>query len=104
MYGEGHNQIGHKDLVSNMTAKDFRYTTKGDTLYAFVLDWPKGKKPVAFPFLTEMNDRISQVQSVELLGHGGDLKWENNSDGLTVWFPKDKPCNFAYALKVEFKK
>jgi len=38
-----------------------------------------------------MNTRISEVVSVELLGHKGKLKWNNHSDGLQVYFPKEKP-------------
>ena len=105
MYGEGRNEIGHHDLESKMTAKDFRYTTKGDVLYAFVLDWPRyGRNPVVFPNLVKMNTRISEVASVQLLGHDGELKWENHGDGLHVTFPKEKPCDYAYALKITFKK
>ena len=103
MYGEGHNEIGHKDLVSSMTAKDFRYTTKGDTLYAFVLDWPKGNRnPVVFPNLVAMNQRISAITEVSLLGYDGELKWENHGDGLHVYFPNIKPCEYAYTLKIGF--
>ena len=103
MYGEGHNEIGHKDLVSSMTAKDFRYTTKGDALYAFVLDWPKGNRnPVVFPNLVAMNQRISTITQVSLLGHDGELKWENHGDGLHVYFPNKKPCEYAYTLKIGF--
>ena len=105
MFGEGHNEIGHKDLESPMTAKDFRYTTKGDTLYALVLDWPKGRlNPVVFPNLVKMNTRITEIVDVQLLGHDGPLEWENHGDGLHVTFPEEKPCDYAYALKVTFKK
>ncbi|MDA9589506.1 hypothetical protein N9R65_01790 [Opitutales bacterium] len=52
-----------------------------------MLDWPTAKK-----------------KPVELLGHDGELKWENHDDGLHVTFPKEKPCDFAYALKITFKK
>ncbi|MEC8405535.1 MAG: alpha-L-fucosidase [Verrucomicrobiota bacterium] len=103
MYGEGHNKIGHKDLVSSMTAKDFRYTPKGDALYAFVLDWPKGNRnPVVFPNLVAMNQRIGAITQVSLLGHDGELKWENHGDGLHVYFPNKKPCDYAYTLKIGF--
>ncbi len=31
-----------------------------------------------------------------LLGHQGDIKWEQHPDGLRVWFPPKKPkcCDF----------
>jgi alpha-L-fucosidase len=51
-----------------------------------------------------MNTRITEVASVELLGHDGELKWEIHDDGLHVTFPKKKPCDYAYALKITFKK
>ena len=46
------------------------------------------------------NQRIGEIKSVELLGHGSDLKWEHHLDGLRVWFPKERPCQFAYCLKI----
>ena len=105
MYGEGHNEIGHKDLESPMTSKDIRYTTKGDVLYAFVLDWPNAKKkPVTLQNLVKMNTRITEVATVEMLGHDGELIWENHGDGLQITFPKEKPCDYAYAFKITFKK
>ena len=35
-----------------------------------------------------------------MLGHDGDLQWEHHLDGLRVTFPKEKPCDFAYGLKI----
>jgi alpha-L-fucosidase len=105
MYGEGKEEIGAHDLESSLTSRDIRYTTKGDTLYALVMDWPKAKKkPVVLTNITAMNTRITEVVSVELLGHKGELEWGNHGDGLQVWFPKDKPCEHAFALKIGFKK
>jgi hypothetical protein len=69
------------------------------------MDWPTAKKkPVTLPNLTAMNTRISEVISGELLGHEGELKWGNHGDGLQIWFPKDQPCEHAYALEIGFKK
>lgn len=103
MHGEGHNEIGHKDLESPMGSRDFRYTTKGDKLYAFVLGWPNAKrKPVVFPNLVKTNTRIGEITHVELLGYEGELEWYNHGDGLQVYFPKEKPCNYAYALKISY--
>ena len=103
MHGEGHNEIGHDDLKSPMGSRDFRYTTKDKKLYAFVLAWPNAKKkPVVFPNLVKTNTRIGKITNVELLGHKGDLQWHNHGDGLQVYFPQEKPCNYAYALKIYF--
>lgn len=102
MYGEGPTkEIPHKIIESPFTRRDIRYTTKDETLYAFVLDWPGTRKPVVFPYLTAMNTEIKQIESVELLGHEGDLDWEKDPDGLRVNFPKERPCQFAYVLKIK---
>jgi len=104
-YGEGKGTIGAHDLESSLTSKDIRYTTKGDVLYAFVMDWPKAKKkPVTLTFITEMNAKVGKVKSVELLGYNGKLEWKADPDGLMVTFPKEKPCEYAYCLKIQFEK
>ena len=105
MFGEGKNRIDPHDLESTLTFRDFRYTTKDGALYAFVMEWPKKHQtPILLPNLTIMNQRISAITSVELLGHDDSIEWENHGDGLHVTFPKKKPCDHAYALKIRFAK
>ena len=60
------------------------------------------RKPVVFPNLVKTNTRIGEITHVELLGYEGELEWYNHGDGLQVYFPKEKPCNYAYALKISF--
>ena len=103
MYGEGKTEMPHKTIESPFTFKDIRYTTKGEYLYAFVLDWP-GKRNVEMAFLAPGNHRIGKIKSVELLGCDGEIKWEHHPDGLRVWFPKEKPCDFAYGLKIHLPR
>ena len=100
LYGEGPTEIPHKVIESPCMWKDIRYTTKGNTLYVFVLDWPRQKKPVIFGMLAEMNYLVGKITSVELLGHEGKLDWQQTPDGLAVRFPKERPCEFAHALKI----
>jgi len=64
-----------------------------------VLDWP-GKRTVEMQFLAPGNRRIGKIQSVELLGHKGNIDWEHHPDGLRVNFPQKKPCDFACCLKI----
>lgn len=99
LYGEGKTEMPHKTIDSPFTFKDIRYTTKGEYLYAFVLDWP-GKRTVEMAFLAPGNHQIGTIRSVTLLGHDGPIRWEHHPDGLRVWFPKEKPCDFAYGLKI----
>ena len=103
-FGEGPTQIPHKTIESPCTWKDIRYTVKGDYLYIFVLDWPGHRRDLVFGMLAPTNYRIGRIESVELLGHRGPIQWEQAPDGLTVRFPEQKPCDFAYALKVLLPK
>lgn len=103
MFGEGKTVMPHKTIESPFTYRDIRYTTKGEYLYAFVLDWPNNKT-VVMEFLAPANYRIGKIKSVELLGYKGKLKWEHHPDGLRIDFPKEKPCEFAYCLKIHLPR
>jgi alpha-L-fucosidase len=76
---------------------DFRFTTKGKTLYAIDVKWPENGQGVIPSFGTA----IGKVKKVTMLGHKGDLAFTQDDGGLKVTFPTDKPCDFAYSLKVE---
>lgn len=105
MFGEGKtNEIPHHVIESPYTSKDIRYTAKGDILYALVLDWPNNGREVIMEHLSPGNSRIAPVASVSLVGYEGVLEWRQNGDGLEVKFPKEKPCEFAYALKITFSE
>ena len=105
-FGEGKvNEIPHFVEESPFTYRDVRYTVKGDYLYAFVLKWPPNNKEyVEFALLAPGNRRISGIQSVEMLGHTGDLVWERHPDGLRVTFPAERPTDFAHCLKIHLEQ
>ncbi|TWT85135.1 Alpha-L-fucosidase [Planctomycetes bacterium CA13] len=105
-FGEGHtNEIPHFVVKSPFKSKDIRYTTKGEYLYAFVLDWPGKNQPyVEMALLSPGNYRIGKIESVEMLGHDGEIQWEPHPDGLRVFFPEEKPCDFAYCFKIHLPK
>jgi len=81
------------------TAKDIRFTTRGDTLYAAVMNWP-GDAPVTIMSLAKGQPVQGKVKKVELLGHAGPLKFTQDAEGLKVTFPPEKPCDFVFALKI----
>lgn len=86
----------------NTTAEDIRFTTKGNDLYAIVLDWPAGGK-LTIKTLGE-GTKISGggVDSVEMLG-AGPVEWTRDADGLTIGLPSEKPCDYAYSFKIKVK-
>ncbi|MGQ1787639.1 alpha-L-fucosidase [Saccharicrinis sp. GN24d3] len=109
-FGEGPTEVtnpGHhgqgKDkgnLIPKYTAKDIRFTQNGKNLYAIVLDWPG--EELIIRTLGSMGKLFpGDIKSVCILGSKEDLKWEQTIDGLKVTMPKEKPCDFAYVVKIE---
>ena len=80
------------------TAKEIRFTTKGDTLFAILMAWP-GERAVITSLGTSETLK-GEVQRVELLGHKGNLKFTRDSGGLQVEMPTQQPCEYAFALKI----
>ncbi len=104
IYGEGDTEVieGHLSERKNAdnTYKDVRFTTKGETLYAIVMDWPEDSKKRIHslkkgnPYLTK------EITSIQLLGHDGDLNFEVKEDGLHIDFPSEKVGDHAFSLKI----
>ena len=82
------------------TAQDFRFTTKGNSLYATALGWP-GKD-----FTIESMDKLfdNEVESVELLGSNEKVEWKQTKDGLHISRPDNKPCDHAVSFKINRKE
>jgi alpha-L-fucosidase len=80
------------------TPQDIRFTTHGDTLYAIVMTWP-GEQAVITSLATGRAP-AGKISKVELLGHSGTLEFSQDGEGLKVKMPPDKPCDFAFAVKI----
>jgi alpha-L-fucosidase len=96
MRGTGRfNEQGRKDL----TAEDVRFTTKGKTLYAFLMGAPGAKATLTSLGLTAKTEP-GKIHDVELLGHRGKLQWTQTDTALEVQLPEKAPSDLAVALKV----
>ena len=93
--GARFNEGGRKDL----TAEEVRFTTKGSTLYAFVMGWPQ-KQAVIKSLATTGTVARTKIRNVELLGFKGKVKWTQDDRGLAVELPEQKPCEHAIAFKI----
>jgi alpha-L-fucosidase len=76
---------------------DYRFTTKRNTLYAIAVKWPEGGQGM----IPSLGSAYGKVKKVTMLGHTGNLIFTQDETGLKVTFPTEKPCNFAYCLKIE---
>jgi alpha-L-fucosidase len=83
-----------------LTAKDVRFTTKGNkTIFAFLMGWPEGEAVVK-PLGTSSPQNPAKIANVELLGHKGKLQWKQEPEGLKVAMPQEKPSEHAVTLKI----
>jgi len=102
-YGEGPTKAGgghFQEKPVAYTPRDFRFTTKGDTLYAIALVWPTNGV-LTIRSLAEGHGP-AHVKSVSLLGHPRALHWNRAAEGLTIRLPDRPPCEHAFAFKLEF--
>jgi alpha-L-fucosidase len=83
--------------------RDFRFTRKGNTLYAFLLGWPKDGTAVIKSLGTKTTISTGEIAYVTMLGHDGAMKWGRTEDGLTVKLPETPSCNYAHGLKIEMQ-
>ena len=109
-YGEGPTEVttpghhgqgkDHGELIPKYTSEDIRFTQNGKNLYAICMEWPGeqitirtlGSKGKLYP---------GDIKNISMLGSNEHIKWEQKPEGLVVTFPKEKPCDFAYVLKIE---
>ncbi|HEX6770735.1 MAG TPA: alpha-L-fucosidase [Acidobacteriaceae bacterium] len=105
LYGEGPTQIEagqfHDSETKPYTAEDFRFTTKGDALYAIELAWPKDDEAVIHSLASGVGTRA--VASVELLGTSQPLTFQQQPDGLHVHVPAEPIGQYAYAYRIHWR-
>jgi alpha-L-fucosidase len=82
------------------TARDIRFTTKGDILYATALDWPGDGKLTIETLAQGRTEYPKPIGQVELLGNPGPLPFSREANGLIVTLPKTKPNEYAYVLRI----
>jgi alpha-L-fucosidase len=104
VFGEGPTEVVEGSFAdtkrSAFTARDIRFTTNGDTLYAVLLGWPESDEAVVQSLGTHLRLYQKPVHSVELLGQVGALRFSRSARGLRVKLPTEKPCDHAWVLKI----
>jgi alpha-L-fucosidase len=110
IYGEGpstKNQQkgtfgGVKDVRPYET-DDIRFTTKGETLYAFCMKTPAGDIKIN-SLGTDSKISGKKVTSVQMLGGSEKLKWKQEKGALVIEKPAKMPDWQVVAFSIEFKK
>ena len=104
IFGEGPTRVTagsfHDTDTTSYKPEDFRFTTKGEVLYAIGLAWPANGEAVVHSLATTVGS--VPVRAVTLVGSDASLPFEQRPDGLHVKLPAQPPAKYAYALRVTF--
>lgn len=102
VYGEGpvRPKGGAFNENFHYTAQDIRFTTKGQTLYAIALGWPENNQMIIHSLAKTEDNAQNQIEKVELLGHAGNLDFEQTTNGLLVKLPGEKLSDLTCALRI----
>jgi alpha-L-fucosidase len=71
-----------------------RFTTHKDTVYLISFGWSDET-------LTIQSIKARDDSSIRLLGVDKELEWIQENGGLRITMPSEKPCEYAYVLKIE---
>ena len=95
-YGEGPSMAneGNRRFVPG----DYRFTTKGGAVYAIAMAWPGAEATVTSMATGEKSG--PKVQSIVLLRSNQSLKFTQDSSGLKVEMPDQKPDEAYSVLKI----
>jgi len=103
IYGEGPTETAEGAFAESAayTARDIRFTTKGETLYAITLGEPQGQ--VAITSLAKGNPSEHRaVRKVRLLGHRGSIAFRQTGQALVIDLPSALPTRHASAFAITF--
>lgn len=108
IYGEGPTRVAAGSFqdtkTQTYTAEDFRFTTKGSTLYAIEMAWPSNGEAVIHSLgrssESDASANAPRVESVDLLGSEAKLEFEQRQDGLHIHLPAQPPGKYAYAFRI----
>jgi len=104
VYGEGPTPVAagsfHDTDTAAYTAEDFRFTTRGNNLYAIELGWPASGEAVIQTLGTAVGGQ--KIEGVALLGSDAKLQFRQQLDGLHIQLPAQAPGKYAYAFRVFF--
>jgi alpha-L-fucosidase len=105
-FGEGPTKVEagafHDTQTKPYTAYDFRFTTKGKTLYAIEMAWPTEGEAVIH---TLSNNVVGarKVSSVNLLETSAELTFVQQADGLHIHLPAEAPGKYAFVYRISFE-
>ena len=104
VYGEGPTQVVggafHDQDTKPYTPQDFRFTRKGNTLYAIGMGCPADGSSTIHALGSAKDATGLTLNSVELVGSTEKLTWLQMPEALNVKLPQSASCKYAYVLRI----
>jgi alpha-L-fucosidase len=104
VYGEGPTKVTagafHDQDTKPYTAEDFRFTKKGDALYAIAMACPAKGIANTATIHSLGSAKNASIAGVELIGSQERPKFQQNAESLTIDLPTSLSCTYSYVLKV----
>ncbi len=93
---QGFNEGKGKPFSGN----DYRFTAKGNMLYAIALGLPAGGKAVIKSLGSNLNYCNGKIESVQLIGMEQALSFQHTSNALVISLPDNLQSQIAYSFKI----
>jgi alpha-L-fucosidase len=110
VYGEGPTKViegsFHDQDTKPFTSSDFRFTAKGDAIYAIGMACPTtpASADVSIQALGSGKEAKGlTIDSVELIGSKDKVTFQQTADSLSVKLPASMSCKYAFVLKIATK-
>ncbi|MHB8626074.1 MAG: alpha-L-fucosidase [Aggregatilineales bacterium] len=105
IYGEGPTEVIAGPFQDTkraaFTARDVRFTTKGDVLYAVILGVPENGEALIQSLGSSADLYPTAIKHIHLLGTEAPVQWSREVSGLRVKIPLEKETAPALVLKIE---
>ncbi|WP_440135336.1 alpha-L-fucosidase [Chitinophaga sancti] len=79
---------------------DIRFTSKGDVLYASIMEWPADGKVLIKSLGTASQFFKGDINRVTLVANNTALQFSRNPEGLLIELPDRPALSYAIALKI----
>ncbi len=103
-HGEGPTQVLEGAFTdtrrARFTSADIRFTTRGNTLYAHVLDWPADGQVTIHSLGTQAATRPPRIGQVELLGNPEPVVWHQHEAAFQADVSGRPATGFPLVLKI----
>ena len=92
---------GTRTAKPKRTARDIRFTAKGNTVYAICLAWPE--QPVLVNAMGSTGGDRTRVAAVSMLGSEDRIQWRQTEEGLLLSVPTTSPGRDAFVYKIDLR-